>query len=193
MQRSETKMILDSKYLMLDDTIQHLEHGVRGRRRVDGIAAWGAASEREQASQSSIQHRLSGRRDRKRSAIGFALYEVLLGVTVFVIGVLALGRAVENCLNASALSAEEDRVRQILSNRMSEIQATPGIPDAAKESKIDSGYGTVKLVQKTAPAKLTEQDGTELNGVNRVTLTVQWTRGGGTQTKSIEFYVYRAG
>ena len=160
---------------------------------MDGIAAWGAASEREQASQSSIQHRLSGRRDRKRSAIGFALYEVLLGVTVFVIGVLALGRAVENCLNASALSAEEDRVRQILSNRMSEIQATPGIPDAAKESKIDSGYGTVKLVQKTAPAKLTEQDGTELNGVNRVTLTVQWTRGGGTQTKSIEFYVYRAG
>jgi Tfp pilus assembly protein PilV len=124
---------------------------------------------------------------------GFALYEVLLGVTVFVIGVLTLGHAVENCLNASALSAEEDRVRQILSNRMSEIQATPGFPDTAKESKVDTGYGVVKLIQKSGPAKLTEEDGTELNGVNTVTLTAQWTRGGVTQTKSIEFYVYRAG
>jgi Tfp pilus assembly protein PilV len=138
-------------------------------------------------------HRSSARRDRKRSILGFALYEVLLGVTVFVIGVLALGRAVENCLNASTLNAEEDRVRQILSNRMLEIQVTPGVPDAAKESKIDTGYGVVKLGQKTAPAKLTEQDGTELNGLNLVTLTAQWTRGGVTQAKSIEFYVYRAG
>jgi Tfp pilus assembly protein PilV len=140
---------------------------------------------------SRIQYPPATKRDCLRK--GFALYEVLLGVTVFVIGVLALGRAVENCLNASALSAEEDRVRQILSNRMSEIQATPGLPDAAKESKIDSGYGIVKLVQKTAPAKLTEQDGTDLNGINLVTLTAQWSRGGVTQAKSIEFYVYRAG
>jgi len=140
---------------------------------------------------SRIQYPPATKRDCLRK--GFALYEVLLGVTVFVIGVLALGRAVENCLNASALSAEEDRVRQILSNRMSEIQATPGLPDAAKESKIDSGYGIVKLVQKTAPAKLTEQDGTDLNGINLVTLTAQWSRGGVTQAKSIEFYVYRTG
>jgi Tfp pilus assembly protein PilV len=129
----------------------------------------------------------------KRSAIAFALYEVLLGVTVFVIGVLALGRSVENCLNASALSAEENRVRQILSNRMAEIQATPGFPDSAKETKIDTGYGTVKLIQKTEPAQLTEENGIELNGVNRVTLTVKWSRGGVGQSKSIEFYVYRAG
>src|SRR5437868_14368070 len=87
---------------------------------------------------------------------GFALYEVLLGVTVFVVGVLALGRSVENCINASTLSAEDGRVRQILSNRMAEIQATPGVPDGAKESKVDTGYGWVKLIQKTVPAQLTE-------------------------------------
>src|ERR1700682_680710 len=97
---------------------------------------------------------------RKNRAVGFALYEVILGVTIFVIGIVALGRSVENCLNASALSAEEDRVRQILSNRMAEIQATPGTPDAAKELKIDTGYGVVKLLQKTAPANLQESDGT---------------------------------
>ena len=124
---------------------------------------------------------------------GFALYEVLIGVTVFVIGVLALARSIQNCLNASVLTAEDSRVRQILANRMAEIQAAPGVPDSAKETKIDTGYGTVKLIQTTAPAQLTEEDGVELNGVNLVTLKVEWERGGVTQSEAIEFYVYRAG
>jgi Tfp pilus assembly protein PilV len=58
---------------------------------------------------------------------GFALYEVLLGVAIFAVGVFALGRAVENCLNASTLSAEENAVEQILSNRMADIQASRGL------------------------------------------------------------------
>jgi len=129
----------------------------------------------------------------KRLRCGFALYEVLLGVTIFVVGVLALGRSVENCLNASMLNSEENRIRLILSNRMSEIQATPGAPDPAKETKIDTGYGIVRLVQKTVAATLTENDGTELTGVKTVTLTAEWRRGGVTQAKTLEFYVYRAG
>src|SRR6266705_4763945 len=120
---------------------------------------------------------------------GFALYEVLLGVTIFAVGVLALGRAVENCLNASMLNAEEERVRQILSNRMAEIQATPGFPDAAKELKIDTGYGVVRLIQKSAPAGLSELDGGKLGGINFVVLTAQWVRGGVSQSKHIAFYV----
>ncbi len=94
---------------------------------------------------------------------GFALYEVLLGVAIFAVGVLALGRAVENCMNASMLNAEEDAVRQILSNRMAEIQTARGAPDSAKEDKVDSGYGMVKLLQKSASAELTEPDNTQLN------------------------------
>src|SRR6266702_8772723 len=108
----------------------------------------------------------------------FALYEVLIGVTIFAVGVLALGRAVENCLNASTLNAEEEAVRQILSNRMAEIQATPGAPDRAKEFKIDSGYGVVKLIQKSVSAELIEPNNIQLNGINLVTLTAQWERGG---------------
>ena len=123
----------------------------------------------------------------------FALYEVLIGVAIFAIGVVALGRATQNCLNASTLSAEEDRVRQILSNRMAEIQASVGVPDAAKEFKIDTGYGAVKLIQKTTPAGLTEANGTQLDGINLVTLTAQWERNGAAQSRQIEFYVYRSG
>lgn len=122
---------------------------------------------------------------------GFALYEVLLGVTIFAVGVLALGRAVENCLNASMLNAEEERVRQILSNRIAEIQTAPGLPDTAKEFKIDTGYGIVKLIQKSAPADLTEPGNIQLSGIYLVTLSGQWVQGGVTQSKQISFYVYR--
>jgi hypothetical protein len=114
-------------------------------------------------------------------------------VTVFVVGVLALGRAVENCLTASTLTAEDSRIRLILANRIAEIQTAPGAPDSAKESKVDTGYGVVKLIQKTTPAQLTEEDGVELNGVTLVTLKAEWVRGGVTQSESVQFYVYRAG
>src|SRR4029450_4155949 len=124
---------------------------------------------------------------------GFALYEILIGVAIFALGVLALGRAVQNCLNASTLNAEEEEVRQMLSNRMAEIQAAPGVPDRAKELKINSGYGIVKLVQKSGPGELPERNNTRLNGINLVTLTAQWERGGISQSKQIKFYVYRSG
>ena len=124
---------------------------------------------------------------------GFALYEVLLGVAIFAVGVLALGRAVENCLNASTLNNEENAVQQILSNRMAEIQAAPGLPDQTKEFKINSGYGLVKLIQKSAPAELTEPNKTVLNGIYLVTLAAQWQRGGASQSRQIRFYVYRTG
>jgi hypothetical protein len=123
----------------------------------------------------------------------FALYEVLLGITVFALGVIALGRAVENCLNASTINAEENVVRQVLSNRMAEIQAARAVPDDAKEFKVDSNYGAIKLVQKSAPAGLAEPDNTLLSGIYFVTLTAQWERRGIPQSKQIKFYVYRPG
>jgi Tfp pilus assembly protein PilV len=130
----------------------------------------------------------------KRSATAaFALYEVLIGVTIFVVGVLALGRAVENCMNASVLSAQDDRVRIILANRMAEIQATPGRPDPTAEDEVDTGYGIVKVTQKTAPSDLKSDKDIELNGLSLVTLTAEWSRNGVAQSRSIEFYVYRAG
>ena len=123
----------------------------------------------------------------------FALYEVLLGITIFAIGVIALGHAVENCLNASAINAEEGVVRQVLSNHMAEIQAARGVPDDSKEFKVASNYGAIKVVQKTAAAGLTEPDNTLLDGIYLVTLTAQWQQGGIPESKQIKFYVYRPG
>jgi hypothetical protein len=123
----------------------------------------------------------------------FALYEVLLGVVIFAIGVVALGRAVQNCLNASSISAEESAVRQVLSDRMAEIQATRVVPDAEKEFKIKSSYGIVRLIQKSVPAALTEPDNTLIGGISLVTLTAHWQHAGVPQSKQIQFYVYRSG
>jgi Tfp pilus assembly protein PilV len=130
------------------------------------------------------------RRSKERA---FALYEVLIGMTIFMVGVLTLGRAVENCMNASTLSAQEDRIRQILANRMAEIQATPGFPDAKKEAKLDTGYGEVKLMQRAVAAELKDEKNLEVTNINLVTLTAEWTRGGVAQSRKLEFYVYRPG
>jgi hypothetical protein len=131
-------------------------------------------------------------RTRARSKYAFALYEVLLGVAIFALGVVALGRAVENCLNASTISAEENVVRQILSDRMAQVQAATAVPETEKEFKIKTSYGRVILTQKAAPAALTEPDNTLITGINLVTLTVRWQHAGVPQSKQIQFYVYRS-
>jgi hypothetical protein len=128
----------------------------------------------------------------RRSKYAFALYEVLLGVAIFAIGVIALGRAVENCINASTISSEETVVRQLLSDRMAQVQAAAAVPDAEKEFKIKTSYGRVTLTQKSVAAALTEPDNTVINGINLVTLTAHWEHAGIPQSKQIQFYVYRS-
>ena len=81
----------------------------------------------------------------------------------------------------------------LLANRMAEVQASPGRPDDKKETKIDTGYGVVRLIQKTAPEELLEADNTIVSGISRVTLRAEWTRAGNAQSKQLIFYVYRAG
>lgn len=127
------------------------------------------------------------------SARAFALYEVMIGVTIFVVGILALGRSVENCLNASAITTDENRIRTILANRMAEIQTAPGNPDPTKEIKVKSPFGLVRVIQKSTPAGLKQENGLELGGLRRVLLTAEWSHGGVKQSKQISFYVYRAG
>jgi Tfp pilus assembly protein PilV len=133
------------------------------------------------------------RNNNARARGAFALYEVLIGVAIFTAGILSLGWSIQNCLNASALGAEDDRVRQILSDRMAEVQATPGFPDAKKETKVATGYGEVLVVQRSVPATLRVDAYTELNGINLVTLTAEWKRNGVAQSRKIQFYVYRSG
>src|SRR5438552_8758242 len=138
---------------------------------------------------------------RRAKDAGFALYEVMLGLAIFAIGVIALGRAVNNCVTASGLSADDARVRQILANRMAEVRTTPGQHDLEKEIKIDTGHDIVRLLQKVQAEDLKEGSSiagstggtflTPIIGISRVTLTARWVRGSVPQSKQIAFYVYR--
>src|SRR6266480_5420296 len=166
---------LDGELLAPDHAARR--HSVCGKVTDSGeVEKWSNGIFNAPALQDSNTPVMRVTKDRLRitSKAAFALYEVLLGVAVFAIGVIALGRAVENCLNASTISAEEKAVQQILADRMGEVQATPTVPDAQKEFKVNSGHGIVRLVQKTVPAGLTEPGNTLLNGINLVTLTAQW-------------------
>jgi Tfp pilus assembly protein PilV len=160
-----------------------------------GMEKWGNEILNTPALQHSNTSIMASRRirTRARSKYAFALYEVLLGVAIFAIGVISLGRAVQNCLNATTISAQENVVRQILSDRMAQVQAASAVPDAEKEFKIRTSYGRVILTQKAAPAALTEPDNTLITGINLVTLTARWLHAGVPQSKQIQFYVYRSG
>src|SRR5215469_14746245 len=141
---------------------------------------WGNEIFNTPAPQHSNIPSMAAKRVRKfsRSKFAFALYEVLLGVAIFALGVIALGRAVENSINASTISAEENVVRQILSDRMAQVQAALAVPDPEKEFKIKTSYGRIVLTQKTVPAALTEPDNTLITGINLVTLTARWEHAG---------------
>src|SRR3979490_3406110 len=117
----------------------------------------------------------------KRARAAFALYEVLIGLAIFSVGVIALGRSMQNCLNASGINAEEDRVRQILANRMAEVQAPPGFPAPKKETKVATGYGDILLVQRSVPSPIKVEANAEVNGISLVTLSAEWKRGGAAQ------------
>jgi len=160
----------------------------------EGMEKWGNENFNTPRPQHSNISVMAARRLRRRSRskYAFALYEVLIGVAIFAVGVIALGRAVENCINASTISAEENVVRQILSDRMAQVQAASAVPEAEKEFKIKTSYGRVTLTQKTAPAALTEPDNTLITGINLVTLTAHWDHAGVPQSKQIQFYVYRS-
>ena len=133
----------------------------------------------------------SRRKRNDAKVMAFALYEVLIGLAIFAIGVIGLGRAVGNCLNASGLSADDARVRQILANRMAEIQTAPGQQEKTKLTTIQTGYGEVRVAQKAQPEQMTENR-SSVTGIQRVSLTASWVRGGVEQKKEIAFYVYRA-
>ena len=74
---------------------------------------------------------------------------------------------------------------------MAEVQATPGQPDQKKETRVATGYGDIVLVQKSVPTPLKDEKNFEINGINLVTLTAEWKRGGVQQSRKIQFYVYR--
>ena len=90
----------------------------------------------------------------KKNKHGFILLEVLLGVMIFAVGVLALGKCVQQCVAAQIASVEDQRARLVLENRMAQIEGGEQKVDLIeKKEKLDGPFKGMELRQKKSPMK----------------------------------------
>lgn len=118
---------------------------------------------------------------------GFVLLEAMLAVAIFAIGVIALGRCVNNCMTAERLKREDALAGQAFENRMAEIEAGATPLESSPTETLKSPFEGMKLKQTVAPLKMRNEKDLDLSGLFSVTLTL--TRSGDSRERSLTFYV----
>ena len=128
---------------------------------------------------------------RRASPRGFMLMEAMIAVFIFSIGVLALGKCVDNCIVAERVKEDDERARRCLANRMAEIeQGAIPMKDKATEEFKEGAFAGMTLKTTRVPLKKKNENNKELFGLFIVTLELAWKSGGQDQTKELTFYVY---
>lgn len=126
----------------------------------------------------------------KKNKYGFILLEVLLGVMIFAVGVLALGKCVQQCVAAQISSVEDQRARLVLENRMAQIEGGEQKVDLIeKKEKLDGPFKGMELRQKKSPTKLKNENDKLLDNLFVIDLEVTWKSGTEPQSKALSFYV----
>ncbi len=121
---------------------------------------------------------------------GIILLEILLAIAIFAMGVLALGRCVQACLDAGRLRAEDARARQLLENRMTEISASPALPERERRRELSTGpFAGLTLVESRRALDLKNEQNLPLPGLYEITLRAEWPTG----NRTASFYLLRAG
>ena len=129
---------------------------------------------------------------RRRASAGFLLLEILLATFIFVVGILALGRCMSNCLDAQEFRGQEDRARLALENRMAEIQASPALPDDNHRSVLKGMFAGMTLIERRRTLDVKNQDNVALPNLHEITITAEWTGPGGRrQDREVAFTLLR--
>ena len=119
------------------------------------------------------------------------LFEAMLAVVIFALGVLTLGKCVENCLRAEKFRREEGHARRLLANRMTEILSNASPLSDKSSEKWDKGpWAGMELTTIRTPLELKNEKEQELFGLYQVTLELKWKSGGDVVTKDLIFYIY---
>ena len=119
------------------------------------------------------------------------MFEAMLAVVVFALGVLTLGRCVENCLKADKFRREEGLARRLLQNRMTEILAgAVPLTDKASEKWDKGPWEGMQLEPVRVPLELKNEKEQELFGLYQVTLALKWQSGKDVITRDLTFYIY---
>ena len=126
----------------------------------------------------------------RKTKHAFVLLEAMIAVAVFSIGILALGRCVENCIQAEMVKVEDERARRFLSNRMAEIeQGSVVVTDKATE-ELKGEFEGMALKTTRVPLKKKNEDDKELFGLFSITLELAWKNKGQQLSRELNFYVY---
>ena len=126
----------------------------------------------------------------KKNNHGFILVEVLLGVMIFAVGVMALGKCVNQCMAAQISSVEDQLARLALENRMAQIEGGEQKVDLnEKKEKLEGRFQGMEIHQKKSEAKLKNENKALLDNLYIIDLEVTWMSGNEPQSKSLSFYV----
>lgn len=120
---------------------------------------------------------------------GFLLVDVMLGVAIFSMGIIALGMAVNNCLDGQTALREAALARQILENRMSEILANAVTVEPESRQELEGEGAGITLEQTAVPLEAEDENGNKVTGLQVVTLSAVWESGGEEQRTDVTFYM----
>ena len=132
------------------------------------------------------------RRLRARGAAGFLLLETLIGVLVFAMGVLALARCVQRCMDVERAKVWDERARVALENRMAEIEAGAVVFETEKVEQLGGMFEGIALRQTRLPMQLRDEDNKPLDGLFEIRLEAVWREAAEQQTKTLTFSIYEA-
>jgi len=128
----------------------------------------------------------------KNNTRAFVLLEIILAVTIFSIGVISLAYAVNNCLNAEVMRADDQRAQLALQNTMASIEQNESGADSDRTEKLTGMFTGLTLQVSNTPLNWQNEKGEDLTGLNQIDLQVSWPDGNQTASKSLQFYVLRA-
>ncbi len=123
---------------------------------------------------------------------GFVLIEVMIGVMIFALGVLALGRCGGNCVAAEGIRQETERARLALENRMAEVEAGEIPTDKDRTDDLGDSFPGMTMKQSRHAVQAKNEKGAEITGLYEVDLEVDWTSDNEPQSRAISFYVLRS-
>ena len=122
----------------------------------------------------------------------FVLIEVMLGVMIFAIGVLALGRCVGNCVTAESVRQETERARLALENRMAEIEAGEIPTDKPLSDDLGDAFPGMTMKQSRIPVVAKTEKNVLITGLYEMDLEVAWQSDRQPQARKLSFYVLRS-
>jgi hypothetical protein len=128
--------------------------------------------------------RLSSTRD------GFLLLECMLAVAIFAMGILALGRCVENCLKAEKFRREEALAQRALANYWVQVEQG-AIPISENVTyPLKGAWDGMSMSVSREPLAAKNEKEQELFGLYQVKLQLTWPSAGETISREIQFFIY---